>query len=121
MLGRNLFRLSFKTFQASKFAAQQFRFCNVSTQDMNSDILDEIETDIFALLKSKDKCQADKLTRTATFEELGFDSLDSVEIVVEMEEVLNVNIENDEAEKIKSVHDAIMTFYNYKVKDTKGK
>ena len=40
---------------------------------------------MFQVLKSAAKCNQAKLTKSATFEELGFDSLDSVELVVAME------------------------------------
>lgn len=52
----------------------------------------------------------DKLSRTATFEELGFDSLDGVEMVVAMEELFGFDITNEEAEKITSVQEAITIF-----------
>ncbi len=66
-------------------------------------------------MKSAAKCRVDKLTRTATFEELGFDSLDGVELVVGMEENLGIEISNDDAEKITSVGEAITVFNKYMV------
>ena len=65
--------------------------------------MEEVEAKIFHVLKSAAKCKADKLTRTATFEELGFDSLDGVELVVAMEEHFGFDITNEEAEKITDV------------------
>jgi len=47
------------------------------------------------------------LSRTASFEDLGFDSLDGVELVVAMEENFGFDISNQDAEKITSVMDAI--------------
>jgi acyl carrier protein len=47
--------------------------------------LEEVEAKIFQVLKSAAKCNQSKLVRAATFEELGFDSLDSVELIVAME------------------------------------
>jgi acyl carrier protein len=46
------------------------------------------------VLKSAAKCDHKKLSRTATFEELGFDSLDGVELVVAMEENFGFDINN---------------------------
>jgi acyl carrier protein len=42
-----------------------------------------------------------------TFTELGVDSLDTVELVMELEEEFDINIPDDEAEKIQTVADAI--------------
>lgn len=51
-----------------------------------------VESGVFEVLKSANKTKLDKLTRDASFEELGFDSLDQVELVVSMEERFKVNI-----------------------------
>lgn len=49
-----------------------------------------------------------KVTETATFVgDLGADSLDQVEIVMNLEEEFGVDIPDDAAEKIKTVGDAI--------------
>ena len=65
------------------------------------------------MLKSAAKCDQSKLNKSATFEELGFDSLDSVELVVAMEEYFGFDIPNEEAEKISTVEAAVNTFYRH--------
>ena len=51
---------------------------------------------------------ADKVTDTASFiEDLGADSLDTVELVMAFEEEFSVEIPDDAAEKIATVKDAI--------------
>ena len=51
---------------------------------------------------------ADKVTEAASFiEDLGADSLDTVELVMAFEEAFNVEIPEDAAEKIATVQDAI--------------
>ena len=51
---------------------------------------------------------ADELTDDASFiEDLGADSLDIVELVMEFEEKFGVDIPDEEAEKISTVGDAI--------------
>jgi len=45
-------------------------------------------------LKSAAKCNHAKLSRTATFEDLGFDSLDNVELVLAMEEHFGYDLTN---------------------------
>ncbi len=65
-------------------------------------------------MKAGARCKTDKLSRSATFEELGFDSLDIVELVCAMEENMGVELSEQQAEKILTVHDAIQTFYSLK-------
>ena len=72
-----------------------------------------MEAKVFEILRSAAKCDQSKLSKTATFEQLGFDSLDSVELVVAMEENMGLDIPNEEAEKISTVEGAINTFYRH--------
>ena len=52
--------------------------------------------------------EADKVTENATFiDDLGADSLDTVELVMAFEEAFGVEIPDDAAEKIQSVNDVI--------------
>jgi acyl carrier protein len=58
----------------------------------------------------------DKITRETSFvNDLGADSLDTVELVMELEEEFDINIPDDAAEKIQKVGEAI----DY-IKQTKG-
>jgi len=51
---------------------------------------------------------ADKVVESASFiDDLGADSLDTVELVMAFEEEVNCEIPDDEAEKIATVQDAI--------------
>jgi acyl carrier protein len=53
-------------------------------------------------------CPADKVTESANFiDDLGADSLDTVELVMAFEEEFNVEIPDDAAETIVTVGDAI--------------
>lgn len=50
----------------------------------------------------------DKITESTSFvNDLGADSLDTVELVMEFEEHFDINIPDEEAEKIQTVGDAI--------------
>ncbi len=52
--------------------------------------------------------QADQVTEDASFiEDLGADSLDTVELVMALEENFDIEIPDEEAEKIKTVQDAV--------------
>jgi acyl carrier protein len=81
-----------------------------------NEIIEYVEGKVFEVLKQAAKCRHDKLSRTATFEELGFDSLDGVELVLAMEEYFGFDISNAEAEKITAVMDAIQIFHTHVVK-----
>lgn len=72
-----------------------------------NELIEYVEGKIFEVLKSAAKCKQDKLSRTASFEDLGFDSLDGVELVLAMEEHFGFDLSNQDAEKIVSVMDAI--------------
>ncbi len=51
---------------------------------------------------------SEKVTQEASFiEDLGADSLDTVELVMAFEEAFNIEIPDEDAEKILKVHDAI--------------
>jgi acyl carrier protein len=51
---------------------------------------------------------ADEVTADASFvEDLGADSLDTVELIMAFEEEFGVEISDDEAEKIRKVKDAV--------------
>jgi acyl carrier protein len=91
-----------------------YKFATQQTPQLDPKVVEEVESKVFAVLKSAAKCKVDKLSRSATFEDLGFDSLDAVELIVAMEENFGIDIQDDEAEKMRTVQDAIQTFYKYK-------
>ena len=81
-----------------------------------NEVIELVEGKVFEVLKSAAKCNHAKLSRTATFEELGFDSLDGVELVLAMEEHFGFDLSNQDAEKINTVMDAIQIFHSYYTK-----
>ena len=59
--------------------------------------------------------EREKLTLEASFiEDLGADSLDIVELVMEFEKEFNIDIPDEDAEKLRTVGDA-MTYLNQKI------
>lgn len=48
-----------------------------------------------------------KITPETTLERLGADSLDIVDLVISIEDVFDVNIDDDDMEKLKTVQDLI--------------
>ena len=49
----------------------------------------------------------DEITLAATFEDLGCDSLDSVMLIMAFEERFDIEIQDEDAEKVKTVLDAV--------------
>eukprot|EP00351_Strombidinopsis_sp_SopsisLIS2011_P000652 CAMPEP_0116886580 /NCGR_PEP_ID=MMETSP0463-20121206/20499_1 /TAXON_ID=181622 /ORGANISM="Strombidinopsis sp, Strain SopsisLIS2011" /LENGTH=103 /DNA_ID=CAMNT_0004547281 /DNA_START=106 /DNA_END=417 /DNA_ORIENTATION=- len=94
-----------------------FRYFSEQASNNEKEIIEMVESKVFEVLKSAAKCQHDKLARTATFEDLGFDSLDGVELVLAMEEQFAIELSNPDAEKITSVMDAIQVFHEYVTKN----
>jgi acyl carrier protein len=59
--------------------------------------------------------ERDKMTDEASFiEDLGADSLDIVELVMEFEKEFNIDIPDEDAEKLRTVGDAV-AYLNQKV------
>jgi len=90
---------------------------NTNNQISEKESLDLIESGVFEVLKSAAKCRVEKLNRSASLDELGFDSLDQVELVVAMEEKFGINITDDDSLKIQSVLDAIQIMHSYYLKE----
>ena len=78
---------------------------------------EEVREKILNLIKSLAKVKADKVSEAAKFEEIGLDSLDVVELIVAIEENLNIELSQDDAEnRIKNVNDALVVFSRYKLR-----
>lgn len=68
----------------------------------------DIEGKVKEIIINELGVEADKVTSAASFvEDLGADSLDTVELVMELEEEFDINIPDDAAEKIETVGQAI--------------
>ena len=68
----------------------------------------DIEAKVKDIIINELGVDAEKVTPEASFvEDLGADSLDTVELVMAFEEEFNVEIPDDAAEKITTVKDAI--------------
>jgi acyl carrier protein len=75
-------------------------------------ILDKIRDVVI----KKFKVQPENVTvATRLREDLNVDSLDAVELIMELEDTFNVKISDDEAQKLKTIGD-IVTFIEPKVK-----
>ena len=67
-----------------------------------------VEDRVKAIIVEQLGVDAEEVTSDASFvEDLGADSLDTVELIMAFEEEFGVEISDDEAEKIRKVRDAV--------------
>ena len=59
------------------------------------------------LLSSKKGINKELISIDSSFEELGLDSLDSIELIADLEDEFNVNIPNTELQGIKTIRQAV--------------
>ncbi len=71
-------------------------------------MMSEIESKVKAIIVDKLGVDEAEVVATASFtNDLGADSLDTVELIMEFEKEFGINIPDDQAEKITTVGDAI--------------
>jgi len=87
------------------FSLQKF-FKSIINQILK--IMSDIATRVKAIIVDKLGVDENEVTPEASFtNDLGADSLDTVELIMEFEKEFNLSIPDDEAEKIGTVGDAI--------------
>lgn len=59
------------------------------------------------IIVEKINCKREDIKLESSFNDLGFDSLDSVELIMAFEEEFGVEIPDEEAEKIVNIGDAV--------------
>ena len=70
--------------------------------------MSEVTTKVKAIIVDKLGVDESEVTTTANFtDDLGSDSLDTVELIMEFEKEFDIQIPDDKAEKIATVGDAI--------------
>ena len=75
--------------------------------------MSEIATRVIAIVVDKLGVEESQVTPEASFTgDLGADSLDTVELIMELEKEFNLSIPDDQAEKIATVGDAIAYIEN---------
>lgn len=70
----------------------------------------DLEYKITEIVKRFNTVDPNKITPTALFKDIGLDSLDAVEAVVAIEEILGIELSDEEAFKINSISDAVTIF-----------
>ena len=75
--------------------------------------MSKITTKVIAIVVDKLGVDESQVTPEANFtSDLGADSLDTVELIMELEKEFNISIPDDQAEKIATVGDAIAYIEN---------
>jgi len=75
--------------------------------------MSDIATRVKAIIVDKLGVDENEVTAEASFtNDLGADSLDTVELIMEFEKEFNLSIPDEEAEKISTVNDAIKYIEN---------
>ncbi|SFE22504.1 acyl carrier protein [Nitrosomonas sp. Nm166] len=68
----------------------------------------ELEAKVIAFIASKvENADASKITTASQFEELGLDSLDTVQLLFDAEETFGVRFDGDEVKNLRSVGDIV--------------
>ena len=74
-----------------------------------------IEEKVKEIITKQMGAKAEQITRETSFiNDLGADSLDTVELIMEFEDAFDMNIPDEEAEKIRTVGDAIKYIEEHK-------
>ena len=67
----------------------------------------EVTERVRAIIATAQHLPQEKVTADSTFEELGIDSLDGINILFAVENEFNINIPDDAAQNIRSVRDVV--------------
>ena len=69
---------------------------------------DDTSNKIIEIMVEKLGIDKDRIKSAATFEELGADSLDMVEVIMKLEEQFGLEIKDEDAEKMKTMDDVVV-------------
>jgi len=71
-------------------------------------VMSSIQEKVYEIVERKLSVNPEQITPEASFtDDLGADSLDTVELVMDLEEVFNITIPEEDQEKLRTVQDAI--------------
>jgi acyl carrier protein len=67
----------------------------------------ELTQSVIAVIAQTQRIPSEKVTLESTFEELGMDSLDAVNVIFALEEKFNINIPDEETRDIRNVRQIV--------------
>lgn len=70
---------------------------------------EDIRNKVVDIVSKKLSINKETVTKSTSFEDLGADSLDMVEIIMKLEEVFSIEIDDEDAEKLSSL-DQVITY-----------
>jgi acyl carrier protein len=68
---------------------------------------EELTGRVLAIIAETQRKKPEEVTIDSTFEELGIDSMDGVNIVFALESDFNINVPDEEVKKIRSIRDIL--------------
>ena len=91
------------------------RFFGAANGPIDPDVENQIMEVTRNFLEGVTNGDISKLDKDSSFEDLGLDSLDSIDLIVELEESFGIDISNEDAEnRIKGIQDACVVITEYK-------
>jgi acyl carrier protein len=78
--------------------------------------IEDTQKKVVSIIAEKLSIPTENVLQEATFKDLGADSLDVVEIVMAFEENFGIEIKDEDAEKIKTVSEAVALIQNFRTK-----
>jgi acyl carrier protein len=69
--------------------------------------MDDIETKVLEIIAQQKRLPVERVTVDSSFDELGLDSLDAVNILFELEGAFDISIPDEKARQIKSVREMV--------------
>jgi acyl carrier protein len=68
---------------------------------------DEIVQKVLAIIADTQRKKPEEVTLDSTFEQLGIDSMDGVNIIFHVEDAFNISVPDEEAKNIHSIRDIV--------------
>jgi acyl carrier protein len=78
--------------------------------------IEDTKAKVLTIIADKLNMARENISVAATFKDLGADSLDIVEIIMSFEEAFGIEIKDEDAEKIKTVEQAVDLIHQVRAK-----
>jgi acyl carrier protein len=69
--------------------------------------MDNLESKVLEIIAQQKRVPVENVTVNSSFDELGMDSLDAVNVLFELEGAFDINISDEKARQIKSVREMV--------------